>query len=153
MFGFMSGLSHKTLEALCGLGCILILGAAKAQAADRCSVRVSPIVFPLYDPLSPFDAQTKGALAFRCTNSTPIRMLAGPGRNGSVAARRMVRGSSRLHYGLFLDAAGATPWGDGSSGAGFYSEPGPAAGCDRERADLRAHSGPANASRRGDLRR
>ena len=106
-------------------GIAIVLAPQFAPAANRCNVQVSPVTFPVYNPLIPFDTQTHGAVIFNCTQNSPITVMLGTGEAGSVAARRMMSGASQLNYNLFLDAAGQVIWGDGTGGSQFYSNSSP----------------------------
>lgn len=106
---------------LVGLAIVLIPQFVLAANANSCSVQVSPVTLPAYNPLTSFDTQAHGTVTFRCTQSSPITVLLGSGGSGSVATRRMMSGASQLNYNLFLDPAGQVIWGDGTGGSQFYS--------------------------------
>ena len=98
-----------------------------ASKSNRCSVQVSPIIFPSYNPLKPSDTRARGTITFNCTQSSPIKVLLRYSGEGSGATRNMMTGASQLRYNLFLDAACQVVWGDGTGGSQFYSNPSPPA--------------------------
>ena len=118
-------LPARTLVWMLFVGFAIVLTPQFALADNRCNVQVSSVIFPVYNPLTPFDTQTHGSVIFNCTQSSPITVLLGTGESGSVAARRMMCGASQLIYNLFLDAAGQVIWGDGTGGSQFYSNSSP----------------------------
>jgi len=115
----------KKLPLVLLVGFLVGIPPRALAAPNRCTLQVSPIVFPPYNPFSPFGAQAHGSLVYNCTQSHPIVILLGPGSGNSIWARHMVHGTSRLRYNLFLDAAGGIIWGDRTGGSQSYFNPAP----------------------------
>ena len=111
--------------------CLLAFACPPAivrAAPNRCTVRVTPVTFPPYNPLSSFGVWGRGAVSFKCSQSHPIMVLLGASQGGPATDRRMRQGRSALRYNLCLDAGCEVIWGDGSGGSQFYSNPAPPAG-------------------------
>jgi len=107
------------------VGFAIVLIPNFVMAADNiCTLQVSPVTFPAYNPLVTSDTQTHGTVTFNCTQSNLITVQLGTGGSGSFSARYM-SGPSQLSYNLFLDAAGQIIWGDGTGGSQFYSNSSP----------------------------
>jgi spore coat protein U-like protein len=95
--------------------------AASEAAHAVCTLSTTPIVFGTYDVLNPAPQDTSGNLVYRCgRRDRDIRISFDRGGAPSFAARRMVNGSNRLFYNLFLDPARTVVWGDGTGGTGVY---------------------------------
>lgn len=99
----------------------LVLHAGLARAA--CSVTAGNLSFGPYNPLSAAGATTSGTLTVSCNQSPPptVNVQIGPSAvSGGFFPRRMQRigGSATLAYNLYLSAAAATVWGDGTGGTG-----------------------------------
>ena len=90
--------------------------APRAASADStCRIEnVSPIAFGGYTSGSPTHLDSVGELEVRC--SGPVRIHMGRGTSGRLSPREMRGVSGSLSYGLFLDAARTSEWGDGSEG-------------------------------------
>lgn len=84
--------------------------------AAQCSVDATSVAFGSYDPFSPTPLDGVGGVHVRCDApvSFSIALASGTGRADD---RRLVSGSAFLRYGLYLDAARAAPWGDGTGGS------------------------------------
>ncbi len=107
------------------LACFVVLVCQPAAWANQCTLQVSPVVFPPYDPFSTSDTQATGTITLNCAQSVLVMILMRSGGAGSVGTRRMTQRGSVLRYNLYLDAAGSAVWGDGTDGSQFYSNPSP----------------------------
>lgn len=68
---------------------------------------------------------TTGAVTVTCTNGTAytVSLDAGRGAGATVSSRKLTRSGSSdtLAYGLYINAARSSIWGDGSNGSGTVS--------------------------------
>lgn len=100
---------------------------APGFAAAVCNVIGPNLSFGQYDTLSAFGATTSGTVSVTCDDAPPptVRVEVGPSAvSGGVQPRRMrhLAGTDTLAYNLYIDAAGASIWGDGSAGAVTLSD-------------------------------
>lgn len=103
----------------------LLLCAARAGAATTCSVSTTSLVFGAYDVFRSTPLDSTATVSWSCNNGQPILWLGpGLGTPAQVAIRRMLNGTNALQYGLYLDAARTTVWGDGTGGSSVYTAPG-----------------------------
>jgi spore coat protein U-like protein len=100
---------------------IVLLAWLPANAA-KCSVSASPLSFGAYNVFSQSPLDSTASITFSCNgNAQPIIDLGnGAGTSGSSASRAMKNGNASLSYGLYLDAARTSLWGDGTRGSGRY---------------------------------
>lgn len=103
---------------------LIMITPALAAEPNRCTVSVTPVRFGTYNPLVPGDIRTTGIVTYNCTQSRPISISITRG-DGGFDSRVMGSGSNALTYNLYLDAAGATIWGDGSGGSQVYRDAAP----------------------------
>ncbi len=103
-------LMRFVLAALC------LLASVGAQAQNCNITASSPMLFGTYNPLSFTDHQAQTSVSVRCIALANIRVLLGPGLTGNVSDRNMQRNGVNLPYGLYIDAARTTPWGNGTGG-------------------------------------
>ncbi len=90
---------------------------ATALAAPTCRIEnVTPIAFGNYTSAASMHLDSVGELDVSCMDMTSVRIVLGRSSNGRLSPREMRGVSSTLAYGLFLDAARTTAWGDGSEG-------------------------------------
>ena len=84
--------------------------------AIQCGVRVNPINFGVYEPLTPVHLDVIGQIQVRCqAQPGTFSVSIGPGTSGDQLARRLSAGGGNvLFYNLFRDAARTQVWGDGT---------------------------------------
>lgn len=103
-----------------------------AHAEPGCSLdSLTGPAFGFYDPLSFQPTTTLGSINLCCTEmgSSSVLLELSTGHSGDATERSMVSGGNELVYNLFLDAAYAQVWGDGSNGTARYEVAQPADGC------------------------
>lgn len=107
-----------------------VAGMAAPARAGVCTVTATPINFGVFDPLLRSGVATVGSISYTCVGPVPagIKIVLGPGREGSVQKRIMIGQDARLHYVLSLDPHGFQPWGDGSPGTRVFFDPHPPRG-------------------------
>ncbi len=108
------------------------LVAADARATTSCSFStVVGVSFGSYDVFGASPVDAAGSLSFSCQGvgaSDTIVIDLGRGNASSFAPRHLLHGGDQLYYNLYLDAARATIWGDGTNGTSHYGPVTPASG-------------------------
>jgi len=95
-----------------------------ATVSAACSATTTDLAFGTYNPISGANKDSSaGAVSVTCTNGTAYNIALDAGANpsapGDVTTRRMKGDQptpSYLSYQIYLDSAGGTVWGDGTSG-------------------------------------
>jgi spore coat protein U-like protein len=98
-------------------GIILLLGLLPDAAnAINCRVRLQPINFGLYIPLSPLPVDVIGNILIRCGGQPGnYAVTIGPGLSGNYLPRVLSAGGGQiLNYNLYRDAARTQIWGNGT---------------------------------------
>lgn len=87
-----------------------------ANVTANCTVSTSPVAFGNVNTLSGTNVDGTGGITVTCTNGTDWSAAAGigGGTGATLASRKMSSGSDLLSYGLFIDSARTTVWGDGT---------------------------------------
>ena len=100
--------------SLCLVAIALVLVADIAQAIN-CRVRVSPVNFGTYTPLTPVHLDVTGQIEVRCqAQPGTFEVQFGPGTSGDQTARTLNAGGANiLFYNLYRDAGRTQIWGDG----------------------------------------
>jgi spore coat protein U-like protein len=94
----------------------LMLALPQLALAIQCNLRVNPINFGVYEPLTPVHLDVIGQIQVRCqAQPGTFSVSIGPGLSGDFAARSLSAGGQNLlFYNLFRDAARTQIWGDGT---------------------------------------
>jgi spore coat protein U-like protein len=93
-----------------------------AQGPTGCVISLTGVQFGTYDLFSAVPLRSTGAIVYRCGNRVRNMTIAFTrGQSSTYAPRTMRRASEPLLYNLYLDAALAVVWGDGSAGTSLYS--------------------------------
>jgi spore coat protein U-like protein len=88
-----------------------------AAVAGNCNITAAPnLDFGNYDGSAVLT--TSGDIKVRCSNGTPYSVKLSAG-GGTYAQRLLAKGTDKLQYNLFTDAAYANVWGDGTSSTVF----------------------------------
>lgn len=93
----------------------MVLAASPAGATCRVD-NVTPLSFGSYTSGESMPLDSVGELDVSCAGMAQVRILMGRGTGGSLSPRTMHWGSVALAYGIYLDAARTTAWGDGTEG-------------------------------------
>ena len=89
---------------------LLLLATTGAVRAACTSIAVrSPLPFGVYTGVALSSTTT---ITVRCSKGFAYEVALGRGNGASGSARMMESGANGLRYGLYQDAARATPWGD-----------------------------------------
>lgn len=123
----MSRCWRRRLQAVQGFAAVLLcLWGAPAQALCigplcSCSVGTTNVVFGVYNPLAPGNADSTGSVSVDCGGVAglliPYKIDLGHGGAASYAGRRMSSGAELLTYNLYTDNSYLTLWGDGTGGS------------------------------------
>jgi spore coat protein U-like protein len=102
---------------------VLSLGLrARASSAPICQIlNLTPMAFGGYAAGTRAPMDSMGEMELSCSAQTPVRILFGPSASGREVPREMRSSRGSLMYNLFVDAAHAVPWGDGTQGAESYT--------------------------------
>ena len=95
---------------------LLLLAIPHIASAIQCRLRVNPINFGIYEPLTTVHLDVIGQIQVRCqAQPGTFSIIIGPGISGDQLARRLSAGGGNvLLYNLFRDAARTQIWGDGT---------------------------------------
>jgi len=95
---------------------------AVAQGPTGCVISLTGVQFGTYDVFSAAPLRSTGTIVYRCGNRVRNMTIAFTrGQSSTYAPRTMRRAGEPLIYNLYLDAALAVVWGDGSAGTSLYS--------------------------------
>ncbi|EKF41115.1 Spore coat protein U [Nitratireductor indicus C115] len=87
---------------------------ASAMVAANCLVSTQDVNFGAHGVLTA-NVDAAGTVFVTCTPGSAFSVGLGPGAaGGGPTAREMRKGSEKVVYGLYQDAARSLPWGDGS---------------------------------------
>jgi spore coat protein U-like protein len=115
----MHGLSGSVVR-IAALAAIVLAAGARAEAA-QCSVSASPVVFGGYNVFAASPVDSTGTVIYRCNGNTPgVLVTLTKGRSETFLPRQLGRGTERLAYNLFRDAARTSVWGDFTGGTSAH---------------------------------
>jgi spore coat protein U-like protein len=112
MLGFASSVVRlATCAALA-----LLAGVSRVEAAN-CSFSTTSIAFGTYNVFSSAPVDSTGSVMYRCTGNTAgVMITITTGQSLTFLPRQLAKGTERLAYNLFRDAARTTVWGDSTGG-------------------------------------
>jgi spore coat protein U-like protein len=114
---------------LLAAGLFVIAFSTRGEAA--CTVSSSSVVFGSYNVFATSDTTSTGTVTYQCGNKDhDIQISLSTGSSGSYSNRTLTRSSEPLNYNLYIDAAFATIWGDGTGGTDTYTNHNPPNGTD-----------------------
>jgi spore coat protein U-like protein len=98
-----------------------LLAALWSPAASaQCTIAAATFAFGTYDVFVATNLDSIGTLTINCAANANIRVSMGPSAtSGNITNRqlRIVSGTDRLSYNIFLDTARAVIFGDGVTGS------------------------------------
>ena len=110
------------LAAACLLG-----GSRRADAAGSCTISTTSVAFGTYNVFSPTALDSTGTVTIKCNGSASnVSIDLDKGGAGLFANRAMSGSGTSLFYNLFVDAARASIWGDGTESTSHYTNANPA---------------------------
>lgn len=99
------------------------MGAPPARASCStctCSMTVTNLSFGTYDASAAAPRDSTGSVTVQCSSPFTINsnfdIMLSTGGSGSYATRQMAKGTDRLNYNVYADAARTQLWGNGSNG-------------------------------------
>ena len=103
------------------LAAVCVLAAARGAAAESCSISATSVVFGSYNVFNASPVDTTGSVVYRCTgNVDAVAITMSRGRSQTFQPRELGKGTEKLTYNLYRDAARTTVWGDFSAGTWAY---------------------------------
>jgi spore coat protein U-like protein len=97
----------------------LLAFAGRAEAA--CTISTTAVSFGTYNVFNVSATTSTGTVTYRCGNADHnITITISTGSSGTFANRTMKKGTEALTYNLYMDAAFANVWGDGSGTTTTY---------------------------------
>lgn len=117
----------SAILALVVLAGVLHSSEASAQPSPSCSISATAVSFGTYNVFSGSAVDSTGTITYRCNaQASNITISLSRGSGSSYDPRQMSKGTERLDYNLFTNAARTTVWGDGTSGTSAYTIANPA---------------------------
>ncbi len=102
------------------------LTALAGHAEAACTVSATAVTFSAYNVFTATANTANGTVTYRCGREDHnILISISTGSSSSFTPRTLKKGTESLNYNLYLDAAFATIWGDGSGGTGDYTKSNP----------------------------
>jgi spore coat protein U-like protein len=97
-------------------GALLLLVLPQLALAINCQVRLTPINFGTYIPLTTAPVDVNASITIRCmAQPGTYAVTIGSGLSGDQLARTLSAGGTNvLYYNLYRDAARMQIWGDGA---------------------------------------
>ena len=116
----MHGLRRSVVRIAVCAALVILAGVSRAEAAN-CSFSTTSIVFGTYNVFSSAPVDSTGSVSYRCTGSTSgVLITMTKGQSATFLPRQLGKGTERLAYNLFRDAARTTVWGDFTGGTSAY---------------------------------
>src|SRR6266567_211493 len=105
---------------------IMYVLAAPAAWAINCSWDLAPtnINFGTYSAFSPSPVTGTSSFQFTCTPPATATLMLSRGASATYNPRTMARTTppaANINYNLYMDAANAIIWGDGTSGTQYLT--------------------------------
>ena len=112
----MRGLTGAVIRiAACAM--VVLLGSAARVDAANCSLSTTSIAFGTYNVFSSAPVDSTGSVVYRCNGTTPgVLITITKGQSATFLPRQLGKGTERLAYNLYRDAARTTVWGDFTGG-------------------------------------
>jgi len=85
-----------------------------------CSINSTSFAFGAYNPLSGQSKTSSAMILVSCTEDRTLIMTLSSGNSGVFSPRRMLNGSQKINYNLYLDSSFNNIFGDGTSGTNLY---------------------------------
>lgn len=121
----MHGLAGAVIR-IAACAAVVLLGSAARVDAANCSMSTTSIVFGTYNVFSPAPVDSTGSVTYRCNGNTPgVLVTISKGQSATFLPRQLGKGTERLGYNLFLDAARTSVWGDFTGGTSAYIDSDP----------------------------
>jgi spore coat protein U-like protein len=107
----------STLRVMVLAAVVLCAGAWEARA-ETCTVGTTSLQFGIYDVFASSPNDSTATIVLSCQgNARDVRIAISRGTAPTFGSRRMWKGSERLFFNVFRDAARTAVWGDGTGGS------------------------------------
>jgi spore coat protein U-like protein len=104
---------------------ILLAGTARVDGA-QCSISTTPLIFGTYNVFSAAPVDSTGTVSYRCNGGAHLLLVTiTKGQSVTFQPRELGKGSEKLAYNLFRDAARTSVWGDFTGGTAAHLETDP----------------------------
>lgn len=121
----INDLLRRAARLLCAT-CLIVAWSSRAEAAPHCSISTTSVSFGSYDVFSITPTDSTGTVSYRCTGSAAtVQITLDFGSNAQSTTRYMTNGPDLMTYGLYLDAAMTSIWGDGTGSTLTYQASSP----------------------------
>jgi spore coat protein U-like protein len=121
----MRGLAGAVIR-IAACATVVLLGSAARVDAANCSLSTTSIVFGTYNVFSSGPVDSTGTVTYSCNGNTNVLITMTRGQSMTFLPRELGKGTERLAYNLFRDAARTTVWGDFTGGTSAYVSMSPA---------------------------
>ena len=103
------------------IAAVLMMWALPGRAEAACTISTTAVSFGTYDVYNASATTSTGTITYRCGNADHnVTITVSTGSSGTFANRTLKKTSENLTYNLYMDAAFATVWGDGSGTTATY---------------------------------
>ena len=117
----MHGLASSVARIVACAGVVFLAGAARVEAAN-CSLSTTSIVFGAYNVFSSAPVDSTGTVTYNCNGNTNVLITMTKGQSMTFLPRELQKGTERLAYNLYRDAARTTVWGDFTGGTSAHTD-------------------------------
>jgi spore coat protein U-like protein len=116
----MRGLTGAVIR-IAAFAIVVLLGSAARVEAASCSMSTTSIAFGTYNVFSSAPVDSTGSVTYHCNGNTPgVLITMTRGQSPTFLPRQLGKGTERLAYNLFRDAARTTVWGDFTGGTSAF---------------------------------
>lgn len=100
------------------LAIVLLFAGAWDARAETCTVSTTSLNFGTYNVFASAPTDSTATVVLDCQgNARDVRISIGRGSASTFGSRRMSKGSERLFFNVYRDAARTAIWGDGTGGS------------------------------------
>lgn len=115
----MHGFANSVARIAAFAAVVVLAGVPRVEAAN-CSFSTTSIAFGTYNVFSSVSVDSTGSVTYNCNGNTPVVITMTRGQSATFLPRQLAKGTERLAYNLFRDAARTTIWGDFTGGTSAY---------------------------------
>lgn len=121
----MHGLGTSLVRIAVCAAVVLLAGVSRAEAA-RCSVSTTPMVFGAYNVFAASPVDSTATISYRCNGGAEnVLVTISQGQSPTFLPRQLGKGTERLAFNLFRDAARTSVWGDFTGGTSAHIDVNP----------------------------
>ena len=115
----MYGFRRSVVRIAACVAVVSLAGVSRAEAAN-CSFSTTSIVFGTYNVFSSAPVDSTGTVTYSCNGNANVQITMTKGQSMTFLPRELGKGTERLAYNLFRDAARTAVWGDSTGGTSAY---------------------------------